>query len=613
MHQIFFSDIILVQRGDDFKVRVRKNIRPLLRDLNIGSKISLMSCSVLFVVVIVVFVLGLLTNRESSYAFAQKVAEEQNRIVTQSIEEMLKNAENMSSLILYNNNIQNYLRAEGIRQQLETAYSLKNVIQYVKDNSVGISNIVLYRNNGDIITSNHVNMASINKGEFATSYKKMQENGTSIVWQDMHGIDYHIFPDERFAISLYRNVISIYTGERIGMMVLNINENNILSCYEAELNNDTQIYLVNNEGNIISCVEHEHIFQPFDELGTVNGDHFIDNNGQEFLFSQTEVKPMHWSLIRLDRYDAVMRGSWRTIKINLLICVCVFSITTLVIFRYTHRITEPLLQLSKVMDNSEEQIWLRQKLHNVSNDEVGRLIRSFNNMQQRMALLVERIRFEQEQKSKMEMLALQSQIKPHFLYNTLESVCALVQLSRNDDAIHMLKSIENFYRGSLSRGAYLITVHEEIDITRQYVSIQTYRYFGRLTVDYYISNSILDCLIPKLTFQPFLENAIYHGLKNGGKDGLIEIRERHDDKSIIWSISDNGDGFDINAPRKHAANERGYGIINIHNSIKTCFGSEYGVSIKSSPGKGTIVFIHMPICRKTDEEGTANDSPRSNR
>ena len=583
-------------------MRFRRMLFRSFQDMNIGLKIALMGCSVLFLAVVVVFSLNMVANRKTSYAFVREVAEEKNKIVTQSIEEKLNNAQDMSALILYNNSVQNYLPLEDTRQQLETSYSLKNIIHYVQENSMGISNIVLCRDNGDVIASNYVNMANMNELEFQITYESMKDAGIGVIWQGMHDIDYHIFPDERFAVTLYRNVISIYTGERIGMMVININEPNILECYEAELNKDTQILIVDENGIVVSSREQNLIYHTLDELGSVRGDRFINTEGQEFLISYAPVKQMNWTLVRLDRYDAVMESSANSNRINMIVCIGVLVITVLIIFWCTRRMMAPLLQLSKVMDSPEEWVWLRQKIDNKCNDEIGRLTRSFSNMQRRIGVLIERIRFEQEQKSRMEILALQTQIKPHFLYNTLESVCALVQLGRNEDAIDMLKSIENFYRGSLSRGAYQITIREEIEITRQYVAIQTYRYFGNLKVEYYISETILDCLVPKLTLQPFLENAIYHGLKNGGRDGLIEIRERHDDKNIILSISDNGEGFDTSVPRKPTANGRGYGISNIHSSIKSFFGAEYGVSIKSAPGEGTTVFIRLPIRRRNTEE-----------
>ena len=575
-----------------------KHIRGAIRDMSIGLKIPLLGCLLLVLALISVTLIDMTAWHKETMRYMTEISEKKNHLVAQRICEMLDNAENMSALIAYNNNIQTNLPIDNVRSQMETEYTLRNFIEHVLDNSIGVSNIVLYRANGGMVASNYTNAHKLVEADFERQFEKMLNKNSSCVWTNMHDSDYSIFPSERAAVTLYRNIISLYTGQRVGMMAINVNEFNLAKCYLEEQSEDTRILILDGDSRIVSSSDKEQLYKSFSEIGTVRGNEFVSGNGQ-CMFSSVPVGKLNWTIIRLDRYDTIMANYFASLRFRLIASMSVMIVMGILTFYFTRRIIAPIIEWRRAMDNVEvgDEAFLKNVEHN-SKDEIGCLINSFNNMQRRISILIERIKFEQKQKSKLEILTLQTQIKPHFLYNTLESVCALVQMTRNDDAIQMLKSIESFYRGSLSKGSYQITLAEEINILRQYVQIQSYRYFGKLDVSYYISQDMEDCLIPKLTLQPLVENAIYHGLKNGGRDGKIEIRERHDGETIILTVSDNGDGFNVTASQQRGAQDHGYGISNVQSSIQSCFGAAYGVYIQSQPGKGTTVFIRIPIHRR---------------
>ena len=196
---------------------------------------------------------------------------------------------------------------------------------------------------------------------------------------------------------------------------------------------------------------------------------------------------------------------------------------------------------------------------------------------------------------------MQSQINPHFLYNTLDSIVWMIEGEKYEDAVFMITQLASLFRISLSRGKTIISIEDELKHAKNYMNIQQVRYKNKFTIDFQVEEDILNCCTVKLVIQPLLENAIYYGMEYMDGDGEIEVRGYRKDRDIYIEVRDNGLGMpeetvnalltENNRVRKKGS---GVGLINVHNRIRLRFGNPYGLEIESQPDEGTTIRIHLP-------------------
>jgi two-component system sensor histidine kinase YesM len=238
-------------------------------------------------------------------------------------------------------------------------------------------------------------------------------------------------------------------------------------------------------------------------------------------------------------------------------------------------------------------------------DEITELGMSFNIMIGKIKELLDSKIKEQENLKKAELRALQAQINPHFLYNTLDTIIWMAESKKTDQVVTIVSALSNFFRISLSKGMDWITIGEEVERIRSYLIIQKMRYRDILDFKIEVDENAADNTILKLILQPLVENALYHGIKNKREGGTISVRARRkDENEVLLEVEDNGIGF---TPGKLAhvyaelANdsgdinmESGYGIGNVNNRIRLYYGKQYGLSIQSEYAVGTRVTLVIP-------------------
>ena len=238
--------------------------------------------------------------------------------------------------------------------------------------------------------------------------------------------------------------------------------------------------------------------------------------------------------------------------------------------------------------------------------EVRELSNSFGHMVVRIQQLMSTVREEEVNLRKTELKALQAQINPHFLYNTLDSIAWMCERGRNADAVKMVHALARLFRISISRGQELIPIAKEIEHAESYLQIQKYRYKNRFTYEFQVDPDCLDYCCNKITLQPILENAINHGLELMVDEGHITVEICQDGGDILFRVRDNGVGMSpeqVEAILARAPGENaGIGIRNVDDRLKIYFGREYGLHITSELDVGTCVEIRMPKVRG-DEHG----------
>jgi two-component system sensor histidine kinase YesM len=244
---------------------------------------------------------------------------------------------------------------------------------------------------------------------------------------------------------------------------------------------------------------------------------------------------------------------------------------------------------------------------NANVDEITELGMSFNIMIGKIRQLLESKMKEQENLKKAELRALQAQINPHFLYNTLDTIVWMAQANKTGQVVDIVQALSNFFRIALSKGKDWITIEQEIEHIRSYLTIQKLRYHDILEYKIEADDDILTGTILKLTLQPLVENALYHGIKNKRGGGTITVRARRAGQNqVLLEIIDDGVGFTpyklgkIQASLEselddYSLSESGFGLANVHKRIQLYYGKQYGLCVESKYQEGTRITVTIPL------------------
>lgn len=311
-----------------------------------------------------------------------------------------------------------------------------------------------------------------------------------------------------------------------------------------------------------------------------------------------------WRIIGISNKAELAEEMSRVAGITFLLIIFLIPAVILFALILAGFLTRPIHQLQHSMKYAAEDLNTNVTIR--SNDEIGQLGESFNQMLARIRTLMEQSVQEQKKLRRAEMVALQEQIKPHFIYNTLDLIIGLLETNKNDDVINMVEALGTFFRVSLSHGQEFITLREEVEHIRNYLYIQRFRHGDKYDYHLEIDPQLLSHKTIKLILQPLVENSIYHGVRALERSGgLIVIRGYFQENRVCFEVIDNGVGMEqwkideINqyfASERHEDHPRQYfGLRNVHERIVLAFGKEYGLHLNAAPGGGVQVTVHLPI------------------
>jgi len=297
------------------------------------------------------------------------------------------------------------------------------------------------------------------------------------------------------------------------------------------------------------------------------------------------------------------------IEVTGILFVVVTIIIVVLSYYIPKSITSPIREIGKITDRvTKGDLTVRSNIK--AGAEVGRLSESLNSMIDKINELLQQTTKEQTRLRKAELELLQSQINPHFLYNTLDTIVWLAEGGNQKQVVGMVKSLSEFFRTSLSQGKDVVFVREELQHVRSYLEIQHVRYRDRLEFEINVPKELYEYRIPKITIQPLVENALYHGVKNKRGLGKIEISGRKEKDAFCLFVVDNGIGMTEERllqvvegiHNKVPGEKESYGLYNVNERIRLKFGELYGIFIESTYGEGTKVTIRLPFEQKNDIE-----------
>ncbi len=301
----------------------------------------------------------------------------------------------------------------------------------------------------------------------------------------------------------------------------------------------------------------------------------------------------------------------RQIAVEILLALALSAVLMLLLIRYSVRlgrsVTQPVVDLSRrAKDVTGGDLTVREPVRSETY-EIRILSEGMEQMISRINAQIQEITQKQASLRRTELALLQAQVNPHFLYNTMDTIIWLIEADRPQAAVEMVSNLSDFFRHSLSRGEDVITLREEEQHVRSYLQIQQARYKDILEYTICISPGLQDVMLPKLTLQPLVENALYHGIKLKRGKGCICVASQLEEADILIQITDDGAGMspqrleELN--RALDTGERvGFGLVTVHERLRLLFGSPYGLSISSREGAGTTVTVRIPRSGEKEAE-----------
>jgi two-component system sensor histidine kinase YesM len=497
-----------------------------------------------------------------------------------------------------------------LRRQFDESY--QNYFQMIDSIFVTFNNGRSFNLQKDLVPR-HV---GIDLNEWLDKYRY---NANGYYWLNGHTDRVFDTVDPRTVVSLFR-VIGSKESEVSGIALINMRTSYILDILRnVKISPNGTLALISPDGVMVSRelapeyaitgAEIDAIRSGEEAQGSLRGN---SSAGRPMLMKYTTLKLNGWRLAAIVPERDILASASQIKSITLLIVLLILLVFIVVATVFASSLTNPIRYLSKqVKKVGQGELDVSFQLS--EKNEIGVLASGLESLIESVRTLLQKVKDEQERKRQIELLALQSQIQPHFLYNTLGSIKHMIDLGEQDKASRMVSALTQYFRIGISRGREVISVREEIEHVRNYLLIQNFRYSRNFGFDIDIADEFLPLPIMKLTLQPIVENAIYHGIKNKPERGIIRITgTRQGDKAVL-EVYDDGPGMSedklrqladsIQAPAVQEAPVT-FGLRNVHQRLVLQFGAGCGLTLTSEEGVYTSVKVAIP-CAGQEERSHA--------
>lgn len=574
------------------------------------------SLLVLCAVLIVTFV-SLRFTRSSIYDNAVVYTQTIIRQMNQSIDSYITYMDNIATMISGSEDAQSYLYQEDGDARDEMGHKKRLIEQFatILKSRDDIKNIGIIRNDGKGLFNSGLQYVNPYLNVAEQNWYEEAVNSSKSVLTSSH-VQHAIKGERPWVITLSRGIRNFTgSGGKEGVVFIDLNYSAISElCDQNSIGNKGYVFIVDGEGNI---VYHPQQQQLYNELQTENIELVMNaqtdtvtmgsgNSAKIYTLSRSEKTG--WTVVGCMNMAELTKSSRKAQSIYVIMAIALVCVALLLSNMIARNITMPIQRLRDSMAKVQEGDFSQADVEVSTENEIGSLTKTFNLMTYRIQELMEQNVHEQEEKRKSEMKALQSQINPHFLYNTLDSIIWMAEGKKNEEVVLMTASLARLLRQSISNEDELVSVGQEIEYARSYLTIQKMRYKDKLEFCIEVEPEIQRVQIIKLVLQPIIENAIYHGLKYKESKGLLIVRGYEKDGNAVIEILDNGVGMDsttlshIFERHKVDYHSNGVGVYNVQKRLKLYYGNDYGMAYKSEPGRGTAAAITIPMKQEVSHE-----------
>lgn len=576
-------------------------------DLSIKRKIIYLYLPIAIIPMILFAVISMKFYESAIIKRSLDSMEDNNVLISDRIDGILAEAESSATFLTIS--INRLLNSDEFHGTLSRDIKLYNLIS----NELSYAKLI-YKHIDSIgfIDKNHLLYYSdyeLQKGKTALivsdMYKTLKTTTGNSVWFDLVARDYLTKFSDRKMLTLGKKIWNINTGETIGYLYININEDTFTSLFSEQLADYT---LYDGGMQLLSTVDENPLdaidIKGFLNLKDLNSD-IIKHDNDSALISKTQIERLDWTLLSEADLNLFTQDLANILLLVVLMLITIIILEITMTLALNRLITTPIMKLKRgVEEISKGNFDYRFKMK--TNDEIGLFAQSFNHMSAQIKKLLSDVEREEKKKREYELALIQQQIKPHFLYNTLDIILKLSQMGQERKAQKVTRRLADYYRNSLSGGADIIPLKEELKITLDYLELQKLRYSDVFNYRIEVSEQLEGIMIPKLSLQPIVENAIEHGFKYMSEPGLIRIYDNPSDDQYQIILTDNGVGMAPSLVGKlnamfdsalDAADHQGvksFGIKNVNHRLKLFFGDDYGIQVVSTEGEGTAIVIKLP-------------------
>ncbi|WP_337035521.1 sensor histidine kinase [Paenibacillus illinoisensis] len=614
---------------------------------------------------------ALVLNRISENDARRKINEASLQTITSietNVNLMIENVNNYSKMIFSDPNLQNLLRQGNVYSNLQTQSKLSAYLTNLMQAVPIIDSVYIYDNSGhrfSVGTQEWPTFMEASVKEAPWYEQALEHKGRYLLrlngGNNDSGVSATGENDGQEVVSFIRLIRDLDDTSPLGFLVMNIKGKSIAQAYanlsaqdsfqvaildehqrviatNAATNgkksvpsvSDASMSAASGQGGMHEMLEANQakLKQAFQEHPS--GFITLHAHGQEYAVTYRSAGDNQWKFISMSPYRATDTRNKSMVLLALILLAVngtVFFVSSFIISR---SVIKPIHKLLRSMQKAPSGNF-RKVTVELNSYEFAQLYGGYNQMIEQIDQMLKRIIQEQQTIRRAELNTLQAQIKPHFLYNTLDSITSLALSGMNDKVCELLEALGSYYRLSVSKGRELVTLHEEVEIVRNYLTIQQVRYPGVFEVQYDINSDCERVMIPKLVLQPLVENSLYHGIRPKGSPGKIRIQACRSKEGIILTITDDGVGMseeevqqvqrkEINSPNRfdstnsinstnsskpssssklsnptyHSKQNPSFGLWGTMERLRIFYDREDGLKLQSEVGKGTTIIITIP-------------------
>ncbi|NEU27281.1 cache domain-containing sensor histidine kinase [Paenibacillus ottowii] len=504
-------------------------------------------------------------------------------------------------------------------QEQDTLYEMKQFLQGFTTLYPEIAGILIVNEKGDYISNEMYARSTRSLTEEDWYIQAAQHAGIfTVLGQPSHrNVTTHVRYKDSEIVSVVRSVTDSETGHVLGVIMIDLKLRAVSqAARDVTLGKSGYVMVTDAEGRSVYMPDMPLIERiPPQWFGTGDSGMFTrEAGGRELLFMFQASEFTGWRTVGVfpARESTLEVRQIQFYVVCFVFIVCLFGLTASL--RLSSSIAQPIFRLMSYMRKAETgDLTVRQ--WSERGDEIGMLGRSFNRMLEQIRRLMSLSELRERQKRDAELRSLQEHIKPHFLYNTLDTIHWMARKNGADDVSDMVGALSKLFRLGLSKGDDFIPLHSEIEHISSYMQIQQTRYRDRLRWELNVPDELKDLFVLKLMLQPVVENAIYHGIKARRGPGTICVEAKAEDDKLLLTVRDDGAGMTAERLRELRewlerpleamegrqkqkgvrTNGRSYGMLNVQARIRLSFGEEYGIALDSKEGGGTCVTITHPL------------------
>ncbi len=512
------------------------------------------------------------------------------------LELYIKRIKDMSTILAGNVNTCSYFEHghEGHEAHPDDLQDIESLITAVLAGNEEIQTIVMVGYDGKVISNDPDLGMELSEDMMKMPWYQNAVHNQMPVLTSARMQDFTMDKDQ-WVLSLSREIIG-ECQDNIGVLLIDFKYDVIEEIlYELDLGSRGYAFILNSNDEVV----YHHNSSYFEDDEKREELVYIANMGNDVmeadrLIHSYEINGTDWILVGVASLDGIQAA-----RNDLVVVLWIMGSALLIIalgssLLFSNRVAKPLRKLEEAMEEVENGN-LDQEVDVKGSSEAKSLAEHYSKMMARVRNLLDEIQSKEKYLRTSELNALQSQINPHFLYNTLDTIIWSAEFQESDKVIALTKALAKFFRLSLGDGSELTTVADEMDHVRQYLIIQKTRYEDKLQYEISCDKDIEEIRIPKLILQPIVENAIYHGIRPMEGQGMINIKGVKSEDGLVFTISDNGIGYDTASPKSENKSGGGVGQSNVNKRIKLYYGEKYGLKASSEPGKGATIIVKLGL------------------